>query len=132
MRQEILFEEAPGCAVGLSEYGQGLFSLRDFAVGSVVVDYSNTPIKEVAFEDLPEEVKACHWWVGKDETTAEVFPPESLFMRANHSRSCNCTWDRENRRLIACRVIRPGDEVTFDYRLEVAPGSIKDNPPDWA
>lgn len=136
MREDIWFEEAPNCGVGKSRIcdGQGLFALVKIEPGDVVASYHSTRKlrKEYPFAELPDEAKETCWWVGKTQEVAEVFPPESLFMRANHSRKPNCLWDTAAQTLTALRDILPGEEVTFDYRLEMAPPEIKANPPEWA
>lgn len=136
MRENIHFQEAPFCAAGKSHLcdGQGLFALKAFRRGEMVASYSETsPLRaSYPFDEIPPAALATSWWIGKTTAVAEVFPPESLFMRANHSRDPNCFWDTAQQTLTALREILPGEEITYDYRLEIAPPSIKANPPAWA
>ena len=65
MRQDIHFIEAPFCAVGQSKLdcGHGLFSLKPFEDGEVVVDYATTSKswQRVFFEDVPPAHKSLCW-----------------------------------------------------------------------
>jgi hypothetical protein len=136
MREDIHFEEAPHCGVGKSQVceGQGLFALKRFQPKERVASYQITQNlrKEYTFSRIPKHARETCWWVGKNQEVAEVFPPESLFMRANHSRKPNCRWNPREQTITALREIVPGEEITYDYRLEIAPPEIKSHPPDWA
>ena len=133
MREDIHFKEAPSCGVGQSKIqGQGLFALRDFQPGDTVADYSGSNVQECGFDSMPEKYKQACWWVGASKETALLFPPESAFMRANHSRNPNCLWEPEEKTLTAIRAIPAGEEITYDYRKEIAPESWKSSPPPWA
>ena len=135
MREHIDFTEAPYCAVG--EYkngGQALFALKSFDIGEEVANYSSTIPKciRVKFEDIPPEHLDMCWWVGLSEDIACLFPRDSVFMRANHSSNPNTKWFPLEYKLVASQIINVGDEITFDYRLEIAPPSVKNHPPIWA
>jgi SET domain-containing protein len=136
MRQDIHFDEAPRCGVGQSTLcqGQGLFALRRFEAGDLVADYSKRS-KEwrlTQHEDLSQGHRDSMWWIGLDEDFVRVANPESLFMRANHSSSPNTDWNPKARTLKANQVILPGEEITYDYRKEIAPESVKAHRPEWA
>jgi len=141
MRETIDFSEAPFCAVGKSTIceGQGLFALRDFKKDEIVVDYyqNSKTWEKTEFEKLPISVKETCWWIGEFHQKENVYialiaKPESLFMRANHNRNPNTNWEVLKRQLSANQKIRAGDEIFFDYRKEIAPIWIKQNPPPWA
>lgn len=137
MREGLQFEEAKkrvGIGQSLLCDGQGVFSLEPIGEGEVVFDYSVTkPSRTLTpFECLPQSAINTHWWVGASCTHAYLFPPESLFMRANHSRTPNCEWNLAQETLISIRDIAVGEELTYDYRKDVAPTHIKSNPPPWA
>ena len=82
-------------------------------------------------EDLGEDCREFMWWVGITDKFVRVAGQESLFMRANHSRKPNTEWDPVNCTLTANQFIVTGDEITFDYRKEIAPDSVKTNRPEW-
>jgi hypothetical protein len=136
MRQNINFDEAPFCAVGKSMLcdGQGLFTLKDIDETTAVVDYNEScqTWKICKFDEIPEEFASSCWWVGIDNEHCALASPESLFMRANHSKNPNLEWLPETKILKATRKICAGEELTYDYTKEIAPLSIKQNPPDWA
>jgi hypothetical protein len=136
MRQDIEFLEAPHCGVGKSTVcpGQGLFALSNFKEGEVVADYSQTAKKwqRAPFNKMPQVARDCCWWVGESKEIALIARPESLFMRANHSKTPNTEWDVQNKKLVAIREIKTGEEIFYDYRKEIAPPEIKDKPPSWA
>jgi len=136
MREEIDFEEGYGCGVGYSRSceGQGLFALKDFMQGEVVIDYKETSKKwkSVQFKEITGSVKDTCWWIGVSQEEALIASPESLFMRANHNRNPNTEWYTTERTLVAKTYIRAGEEIVFDYRKEIAPPEIKNTPPSWA
>lgn len=135
MRENINFTEAPNCSIGqYKNGGQSLFALKQFEIGEEVANYSSTISKcvKVKFNEIPIEYLNMCWWIGLSEEIACLFPRESVFMRANHSERPNTQWFPLEFRLIALTTINAGEEITYDYRLEIAPQSIKDHPPIWA
>ncbi len=136
VRDEIDFSEAPACGVGASGLcpGQGLFALRLIRKGEIVCNYGETSRhwRPVPFREIPDDYRSSCWWVGASEEVALLAAKESSFMRANHSGNPNTHWDTRSRTLTAERDISPGEEITFDYRLEVAPAWLKESPPSWA
>jgi SET domain-containing protein len=135
MREEINFQEAPSCAVGRSSIqGQGLYALKNFKKGEIVADYSNSSEqwKLCKFTAIPKKYRETCWWIGETLESALLASPESAFMRANHSRTPNTTWMPNQKKLLANRLIKCGEEITYDYRLEIAPAHIKSKPPKWA
>lgn len=131
------FSEAPHCLVGLSRvHGEGLFAGRIFYPGEIVADYQASFTKWVRvpyarLADLPLVHKRS-WFVGESLDYLRVASPTSAFMRANHDRRPNTIWDTVLKRLTAYKFISVGEEITYDYRLEVGPPSLKDSPPQWA
>ena len=136
MRENIDFTEAPRCAVGKSTVcdGQGLFAMSVFEPGDIVADYSETSKawEKTPFDKITGIAKETCWWIGESTENALVAKPESLFMRANHSRNPNTLWDVNSRKLIALKRISPAEEIFYDYRREVAPAYMKQAPPPWA
>lgn len=129
------YSEAPHCSVGLSLiHGDGLFATQPLPKGAVVANYAHTLRRwtEIPYARLPAAVKELCWFVGLSETTCRIGAQDSVFMRANHSRTPNCLWLPRAFKLIALRPISAGEEVTYDYRLEIAPAEDKAHPPSWA
>ena len=85
----------------------------------------------VQLKCLPQ-IRALSWFVGESQTICRIASPDSVFMRANHSRKPNTNWQPNTQQLIANQPIAIGDEITFDYRLEIGPDFLKDHPPIWA
>jgi hypothetical protein len=135
MRQDLCFDECVDCAIGKSKIcnGQGLFALRQFNVGDVVVDYSKTckNWQLCKHETMETFYKDFMWWVGIDEVYCKLADLNSVFMRANHSDTPNTNWLIAEKMLVANSVIFPGDEITFNYTKEIAPQTIKSKPPKW-
>jgi hypothetical protein len=131
------FTEAPRCLIGCSSiHGEGLFAGAQFKPGDLVADYRHTFQKwnRVPYTELLT-LHAAHdlcWFVGESEEYMRIAAGNSAFMRANHSRTPSTHWSPEKRVLVATRVIRVGDEVTYDYRLECGPSWMKNAPPHWA
>lgn len=135
IREEIDFSEAPFCAIGKSTVcdGQGLFALKQFEPGEVIADYNITSNKwiECNFESMPKQYKNMCWWVGKTTDVCLLASSESVFMRVNHSNKPNADWLPLQKVLKANTLIRSGEEIVYDYTKEIAPSSVKDNPPSW-
>ena len=134
VRPIIDFSEGPGCAVGQSygDRGQGVFAIKLFMRGDIVIDYSKTSQNwELRrFRDIPREHQVHNWWVGESMELALLGSPDSLFMRVNHDNNPNTYWNTTERHLAANRMILPGQEITFDYRLQIAPPYFKCRP-EW-
>lgn len=131
------FSEAPDCFVAPSGiHGEGLYARKDFARNAIVADYHHNfptwPIVPYTHIHRLPQIYQRAWFVGVDQETFRVVSFNSTFMRANHSRQPNTIWSPENHTLTANQLIPAGTEITFDYRLEVAPPFMKDNLPAWA
>jgi SET domain-containing protein len=111
-----------------------LFSLKKFKKGEVVADYSKASKtwEKCEFNKIPKKYKETAWWIGLNKKIALLAKAESSFMRANHSKNPNTDWEPEKMMLTANKTIQAGDEITYDYRREIAPKSVKSNPPPWA
>lgn len=136
MREAIEFSEALNCAVGKSKIceGQGLFALKRFAPTEIVVDYSSSykKWKRCLFKDIQQDYKYWLWWVGEENKEyCRLADLSSLFMRANHSFYPNTEWLPETQQLLAKHTIFAGEEITYNYTLELAPDYIKESKPDW-
>ena len=128
------FSEAPCCLIGLSRIsGEGLFAGKVFMGAEVVVDCSRSfrVWPQRSYITLMGTVKDTHYFVGESEFHFRIISNNSLFGKVNHSRTPNTLWVPENKILIAIRDIKMGDEITYDYRLEIGPKWLKDKPPVW-
>ncbi|MBW3011806.1 SET domain-containing protein-lysine N-methyltransferase [Candidatus Woesearchaeota archaeon] len=94
--------------------GKGIFALVDIKKGEHILDITGEVIETENPEEYPGEVRE-HWApVGKKGKKFRFITPESPWMYMNHSCECNAGVVN-NRKLIACRDIKKGEEVTVDY-----------------
>lgn len=96
-------------------HGKGVFALRDFKKGEVVLDWSDSPVltPEEAEEVPDEEKKFIYYGEGK----LMMIKPPARFV--NHSCDAN-TFIRDCGD-IAKRDIKKGEEITEDYSEENNP-----------
>lgn len=128
-----LVDNAPKCEPRRSELsGFGLFANEHISRGETIVDFSDNDLYVVMkIEDLEEwRLKAGKFTAIDDETclVSKVFTKYSLL---NHSRNPNALIDVASRRIYAARDIRPGEEVTVDYRTEPMPPKVRKYFDSW-
>ena len=123
-------DNAPSCSVRESGiHGLGLFADKWITMGEIVAQYNVWD--ETQWEKVPfNKVKAGEWVLGLTETMAVRPTVDSKFFHANHSRTPNCNWLRDRQCLVANRMIFEGDEITYDYRLDIHPPGTAT--PFWA
>ena len=129
------YSEAPKCFVASSSIeGNGLFAKDGFNEGDIIADYSHTlsRYKRIPYELLPDHTRKRCWFIGPSPEFCAIAPPNSAFMYANHSRMPTALWIPKDYKLIALNGIKAGQEITYDYRLEIGPQTLKQNPPVWA
>lgn len=131
------FSEAPDCFIGLSKIsGEGLFAGRNFKKGEVVVDYSKSfsTWEKMLFTHISnfKTLQEKCWFVAENKKFIRIGSQGSVFMRSNHSRTPNTEWNPKSKILKSYKKINIGDEITYDYRLEIGPNWFKTKPPVWA
>ncbi len=105
-------------------HGKGVFALRDFKKGDVVVDWSScsTPLTGADVKRLPENRRKYSSHIGKGKWV--LFGSPGKYM--NHS--CDPNTKAVNGADVAVRQINRGDEITVDYISEKVPvGKMKCN-----
>lgn len=136
IRPNLDFSEAPKCAIGKSRIceGQGLFLIQNSSKGDIIINYneSSKNWNYVKYEDITKTQHELCWWVGVDHEYCLIGGSDSIFMRINHSRNPNLLWIPKLKILVAIRDIFCGEELTYDYHLEIANSEIKNNPPLWS
>ena len=98
-------------------HGQGVFAARDILAGEVIIDWDecSETLTEQRVEMLfPEERKRVSFIDGHPI----LFKPPACWV--NHS--CDANARGTNRKDVAIRAIKKGEEVTVDYVMENVPG----------
>ena len=89
--------------------GKGVFANRDFKKGEVVIKYNLKPLTKEEFESLPESERMfthTHWGAVMLYSEPERY--------VNHSNNPNTYQDLTNKREVALRDIKKGEEITTD------------------
>jgi len=94
--------------------GKGIFALRDFKESEFILEITGEVIETENPEDYPEEITE-HWSpLGRKGKKYMFIKPESPWMYMNHSCDANAGVIND-RKLIARKNIKKGDEITVDY-----------------
>jgi SET domain-containing protein len=117
-------DDAPDTQVRPSiTHGLGLFAVRDFTPGEIVVDYGQNIAgwREKNYLDLNKEYKDNNWFIMLDSKRCLTTDKYSKFSYINHNRFPNCYWDLEKHIIVAKVPIYKNQELFIDYRLEPQP-----------
>ncbi len=94
--------------------GKGIFALKDINKGEHILDITGEIIETENPSDYPEEITE-HWApLGKNRNKYRFIKPESPWIYMNHSCDSNAGI-LNDRKLIAFRDIKKGEEITTDY-----------------
>lgn len=94
--------------------GKGIFALRDFKEGELILEITGEVIETENPQDYPEEITE-HWGpLGKEGNKYRFIKPESPWKYMNHSCDSNAGIIND-RNLVAARDIKKGEEITIDY-----------------
>ncbi len=111
--------------------GFGLFAMKDFNPGDVVVDYNLFPKSwyKMKYADLTEEQIARNAYVMIDNENCLTNDKRSKFSFINHSREPNCDLIVRDRVIVAAVPIFKDEELFIDYRVQPRPsGAVY---PSW-
>ena len=97
--------------------GLGVFALRDFVTGELVLRRRHVPVTQAEVAALSPEQRA-HVCQTAASTFAIVEPPACF---VNHG--CEPNALRRGVRVVAWKPIAAGQEITLDYRLNAISGS---------
>ncbi len=98
----------------VKDKGKGIFALRNFKNGEHILDITGEVIETENPENYPEKITE-HWGpLGKKGNKYRFIKPESPWMYMNHSCDSNAGIIND-RKLIAARDIKKGEEITIDY-----------------
>ena len=87
--------------------GKGLYAVRDFSMGEVVVAYHLTPLSEEQFDSLPESEKM---FTHVQHGTIYLYGEPERYV--NHSDNPNTLPDHTRHADVAIRPIKKGEMIT--------------------
>ena len=102
-------------------HGRGVFSLKPVRKGARIIEYTG---QRVRWSSIPAEVDDARTYYFGLDNNRDVIDPSVGGNEAqwiNHSCDPNCEIRETRGRIFihALRDIRPGEELSYDYRLEI-------------
>ena len=103
-------------------HGRGIYAIQPIAKGARIIEYTGT---RVLWEDVPENLDDPRTFLfglenGKDVIDPAIGGNESRWINHSCDPNCEAIEDDDERIFIeALRDIRPGEELFYDYQLEV-------------
>jgi len=102
-------------------HGRGVFAARPIRKGRRIIEYTG---RRVAWKSIPADVNGAHTFLFGINDGTDVIDPEIGGNEArwiNHSCDPNCEAIEEDDRIYiyAMRDIQPGEEILYDYALEL-------------
>ncbi len=102
-------------------HGRGMYATKPIPKGARIIEYTG---KRALWEDVPEDLADPHTFLFGLDNGIEVIDPTTGGNEArwiNHSCDPNCEAIEENGRIFiyALRNLRPGEELFYDYALQV-------------
>ena len=102
-------------------HGRGVYATKLIPKGARIIEYTG---KRALWEDVPDDLADPHTFLFGLDNGIEVIDPTTDGNEArwiNHSCDPNCEAIEENGRIFiyALRNLRPGEELFYDYALQV-------------
>lgn len=103
-------------------HGRGVYATQPIAKGTRIIEYTGT---RVLWEDVPENPDDPRTFLfgldnGKDVIDPEIGGNEARWINHSCNPNCEAIEDDDERIFIeALRDLRPGEELFYDYQLEV-------------
>jgi SET domain-containing protein len=103
-------------------HGRGVYATRAIRKGTRIIEYTG---KRVSWESVPENLDDPRTFLfgldnGKDVINAEIGGNESRWINHSCDPNCEAIEDENDRVFIyAMRHIRAGEELSYDYALEI-------------
>ena len=124
---------------GSSIHGRGVFTLRKMRKGERIIEYTGERISHAVADQRYESGHEAYdphtfLFTVDDETVIDATRGGNSSRWFNHSCSPNCEAEDEDGSIYleALRDIRPGEELTYDYRLYLdephTPANKRENP----
>lgn len=104
--------------------GTGCFAARSFSAGEVVGEYTGEIIDEAAMEARWARAEKVWFFDLGDGRAIDAERVSNPVKHMNHSCDPNCESVQDGDRVfvVALRAIAVGEEITYDYNLQVAEG----------
>src|ERR1700747_2185200 len=109
-------------------HGRGVFATRPIRKGRRIIEYTG---RRVAWKSIPADVNDAHTFLfgindGTDVINPEIGGNEARWI--NHSCAPNCEAIEEDDRIFiyALRDLKPGEELSYDYALEIDEPTTKE------
>jgi SET domain-containing protein len=112
--------------------GRGAFALRPIRKGRRIVEYTGERISQEEaderYDNDPPDDNHTYLFTVDKRTVIDATQSGSDARFINHSCAPNCESVLEGKRVFieATRTIHPGEELTYDYRLEASGGRRKE------
>jgi len=102
-------------------HGRGVYATKPIPKGARIIEYTG---KRILWENVPDDLADPHTFLFGLDNGIEVIDPTTGGNEArwiNHSCDPNCEAIEENGRVFiyALRNLRPGEELFYDYALQV-------------
>jgi len=102
-------------------HGRGVYATKPIPKGARIIEYTG---KRILWENVPDDLADPHTFLFGLDNGIEVIDPTTDGNEArwiNHSCDPNCEAIEENGRIFiyALRNLRPGEELFYDYALQV-------------
>jgi SET domain-containing protein len=102
-------------------HGRGVYATKPISKGARIIEYTG---KRVLWESVPDDSDDPHTFLFGLDNSTEVIDPRTGGNEArwiNHSCDPNCQAIEEDERVFiyALRNLRPGEELFYDYALQV-------------
>lgn len=94
---------SPKVRQGVVAHGRAILCVQTLEAGETVFELAGRVVARPAMHTL------------QIDEAAHLAPDDAAWAMLNHSCAPNCVIDFEHRRVAACRVIQPGEELTFNY-----------------
>ncbi|MBP9757255.1 MAG: SET domain-containing protein [Candidatus Pacebacteria bacterium] len=102
--------------------GRGMFALESIPRGSCIIEYTGRPLSE---KEQDKDGKYFFWTSSKTMIDGNIPSNKARFI--NHSCAPNCEVELKNKRIyvFTLRMIKPGEELNYDYDTEYWEAHIK-------
>ena len=103
-------------------HGRGVFAARPIRKGRRIIEYTG---RRVAWKNIPANVNGTHTFLfgindGTDVIDPKVGGNEARWINHSCDPNCEAIEEEDGRVFIhALRTIRAGEELTYDYQLQV-------------
>ena len=103
-------------------HGRGVFAARAFRKGERIIEYTGRRVRWSSIPDELDDPRIYYFAIGDGNWVIDPSVDGNEAQLINHSCNPNCSIRERRRRIFihALRNIRPGEELSYDYKLETA------------